>query len=211
MLHPKTALLVVDVQNDFIDGSLALINCSAKQDGGEVVPVINELLDTCPFDCVAYTLDWHPKDHVSFFENVSKRKISDKSPIKKDFKQYDTVIFEQYPNADQKLWPTHCVQGSKGSELHPDLKIINPEKDEMKRKLIYTKKGHNPDIDSYSAFYDNAKLSETGLDKDLKEIGVTDIYVCGLASDVCVGNSLTFLVEICTQKNTKFGCGFSIF
>ena len=184
MLLPKSALIVVDVQNDFIDGSLLV------PDGLKVVSVINSLLDTVAFDAVVYTMDWHPRNHCSFFENVNLRKLSEKSPVKTNFQLFDTVIFEQYPNADQKLWPTHCVQGSKGAELHPDLKIINPEKDEMKRKLIYTKKGHNPDIDSYSAFYDNAKLSETGLDKDLKEIGVTDIYLTGLAADVCVGEFL---------------------
>ncbi len=71
----------MDVQNDFIDGSLAIINCAAKQDGAEVVPVINEILDTCPFDVVTYTLDWHPKDHCSFHENVGLRKLSSKSPV----------------------------------------------------------------------------------------------------------------------------------
>ncbi len=81
VLHPKNALVIVDVQNDFIDGSLGLINCPAKQDGAEVVPVINEMLDTVPFDAVAYTLDWHPKDHCSFIDNVNLRKISDKSPV----------------------------------------------------------------------------------------------------------------------------------
>lgn len=186
VLFPKNCLLVVDVQNDFIDGSLALINCGAKQDGAEVVPVINELIDTVPFDVVAYTLDWHPKDHCSFVDNAHMRKLSDKSPVTKDFKLYDTIIFEQFPEAEQKLWPAHCIQETKGAELHCDLKQINPETDEMKRKIVYTKKGCNPDIDSYSAFFDNAKLSETTLDKDLKKHQITDIYVCGLAADVCV-------------------------
>lgn len=78
---PRSALVVVDVQNDFINGSLALKNCPAKQDGAEVVPVINELIDTVPFDAVAYTLDWHPQDHCSFIDNVNMRKLSDKSPV----------------------------------------------------------------------------------------------------------------------------------
>lgn len=186
VLHPKNSIVIVDVQNDFIDGSLGLINCPAKQDGAEVVPVINELIDTVPFDAVAYTLDWHPQDHCSFIDNVNMRKLSDKSPTKKDFKLYDTIIFDAFPDADQKLWPAHCVQNTKGSELHPDLKQVDPAKDEMKRKVVYCQKGNKPDIDSYSAFFDNAKLNETTLDKDLKSHSITDIYVCGLALDVCV-------------------------
>lgn len=189
VLFPKNSLIAVDVQNDFIDGSLALINCAAKQDGAEVVPVINELIDTVPFDAIAYTLDWHPANHCSFVDNAKMRKLHEKSPTKKDFKVLDDIIFDAYPDAHQKLWPTHCVQNTKGSELHPDLKIIDEKKDEMKRKCLMVKKGHNPDIDSYSAFFDNSKLSETGLDKDLKSQNITDIYVCGLAEDVCVAST----------------------
>lgn len=107
---------------------------------------------------------------------------------KKDFKLYDTIIFDAFPDADQKLWPAHCVQNTKGSELHPDLKQVDPAEDEMKRKVVYCQKGNKSDIDSYSAFFDNAKLNETTLDKDLKSHSITDIYVCGLALDVCVGN-----------------------
>lgn len=185
-LLPRSALVIVDVQNDFIDGSLSLSNCPAKQDGAEVVPVINNLIESVPFDAVAYTLDWHPEEHCSFFENVHMRKLSDKSPVSQDFKLFDTIIFDAYPDAEQKLWPTHCVQDSHGSQLHPDLIIVNPETDKMNRNVVYTKKGCQPDIDSYSAFFDNCKLNETGLDKDLKSHSITDIYVCGLAADVCV-------------------------
>ena len=81
VLFPKNCFLIVDVQNDFIDGTLALKNCPAKQDGADVVPVINELIETTPFDAIAYTLDWHPKDHCSFFDNVNMRKISSTSPV----------------------------------------------------------------------------------------------------------------------------------
>jgi nicotinamidase-related amidase len=80
-LLPRSALVIVDVQNDFIDGTLALSKCAAKQDGAEVVPVINNLLDSVPFDSVVYTLDWHPEDHCSFVENVHKRKISSNSSV----------------------------------------------------------------------------------------------------------------------------------
>jgi nicotinamidase-related amidase len=112
--------------------------------------------------------------------------------VTKNFKLFDTVIFDQYPDAQQKLWPNHCVIDSKGAQLHPDLKQVDPESDPMKRKVVYVKKGSKPDIDSYSAFYDNAKLNETTLHNDLKKHQITDVYVCGLATDVCVGN-LSFI------------------
>ena len=78
---PKSALVIVDVQNDFIDGSLTLRKCPAKQNGAEVVPCINQLIDIVPFDTIVYTLDWHPADHCSFIENVHKRKIDQSSPV----------------------------------------------------------------------------------------------------------------------------------
>lgn len=80
-LKPRTALIVVDVQNDFIDGSLSLKNCPAKQDGAEIVPIINYLIDTVPFDAIVYTLDWHPEDHCSFVENVHKHELASNSPV----------------------------------------------------------------------------------------------------------------------------------
>lgn len=108
-----------------------------------------------------------------------------------DFKTYDTVIFEKYPEAEQKLWPAHCIQDTHGSELHPDLKVLDEEQDG--RTVIFTYKGTNPDIDSYSAFFDNCKLKETTLDADLKKHQITDIYVGGLAADVCVGRKTIYL------------------
>jgi nicotinamidase-related amidase len=74
-------LLIVDVQNDFITGSLALSDCPAKQNGAEVVPIINDLIEKNEFNAIIYTQDWHPKDHCSFVENVKLRKISSKSPV----------------------------------------------------------------------------------------------------------------------------------
>ena len=81
--------------------------------------------------------------------------------------------------------------GTRGAELHSKLTQVDPDKDAMKRKVVYVKKGNKPDIDSYSAFFDNAKLGETNLHADLKKNGITDIYVAGLASDVCVGKSIS--------------------
>lgn len=79
---PKSALIIVDVQNDFIDGTLTLKKCPAKQNGEEVIPVINYLLETVPFDTIVYSLDWHPKDHCSFIENLNLRKLDKNSPVK---------------------------------------------------------------------------------------------------------------------------------
>ncbi len=80
---PRSSLVIVDVQNDFIDGTLALRNCEAKQDGAEVLPFINELIETVPFNVITYSLDWHPADHCSFIENVMTRKLSKNSPVAK--------------------------------------------------------------------------------------------------------------------------------
>ena len=82
------------------------------------------------------------------------------------------------------MWPLHCIQNTPGAELHPDLKVLKPG--ETKTTVIRVKKGSNADIDSYSAFFDNCKLSETNLNKELKSLNITDLYVCGLAGDVCV-------------------------
>ena len=79
--RPKSALVVVDVQNDFISGSLAIKNCPAGQNGEEVVPPINTLLDTVPFTMHCYSLDWHPSDHISFIDNVKMRKLSPDSKV----------------------------------------------------------------------------------------------------------------------------------
>ena len=79
--RPSSALVVVDVQNDFISGSLAIKNCPAGQNGEEVVPPINRLLDTVPFTMHCYSLDWHPADHISFIDNVKMRKLSPESKV----------------------------------------------------------------------------------------------------------------------------------
>lgn len=104
------------------------------------------------------------------------------------------MIFENYPDIEQKLWPAHCVQDTLGAELHPHLRIIDDRTDKMHRSVVYVKKGSKSDIDSYSAFFDNCKLNETTLNADLKKHGITDLYVCGLAADVCVGNSMKFQI-----------------
>lgn len=123
-MRPISAFLIVDVQNDFISGTLNISNCSARHDGNEVIEPINRLLDTVRFDGVFYSLDWHPSDHVSFIDNITMRELDSSSPVAADKAEvYDTVTFAGPPPMKQRLWPRHCVQDTWGSELHKDLKV----------------------------------------------------------------------------------------
>jgi nicotinamidase/pyrazinamidase len=150
------ALLVIDVQIDFCpEGALAVPR------GDEVVPVINRVMDR--FDTVVATQDWHPPDHVSFASNHAGRN------------PFDIVQLEKN---EQVLWPDHCIRGSPGAALHPDL-------DQQGLHLIL-RKGLRPELDSYSAFFENDRLTSTGLGGLLHELGVTRVFLCGLAADVCV-------------------------
>ncbi|XP_022202218.1 nicotinamidase [Nilaparvata lugens] len=201
IVRPVSVFLVVDVQNDFISGTLNISRCSAQQNPLEVIEPINKLLDTVNFDTVFYSLDWHPTDHVSFIDNISQRKVHSSSAVSaEDAQTYDTVIFEGPPLMNQRLWPRHCVQDSWGAELHKDLKIVD--------NSVKVCKGTNPEVDSYSVFWDNKKITKTNLVDQLEERGITDIYVCGLAYDVCVGATAldalnigyrTVLVEDCCR------------
>ncbi|XP_073253425.1 nicotinamidase-like [Porites lutea] len=180
VLNPISALLIVDVQNDFISGSLALKNCPAGEDGEEVVSVIQELLSKKMFSVVAYSFDWHPSDHCSFVDNVSLYPLHSSSQVTAEkAKVFDVVVYDKIPIIDQVLWPRHCVMNSWGAELHKDL---TPPSD----KDITVKKGKNPEVDCYSAFWNNGDCTQTSLFVDLLKRGVTDLYVCGLAFDVCV-------------------------
>lgn len=199
--RPKNAFLIVDVQNDFITGSLNIKQCAAQHDGSEVIEPINRLLETVNFDAVFYSLDWHPVDHVSFIDNLHLREVDPSSGISKEVAQvYDTITFRGPPLLKQRLWPRHCIQDSWGAELHKDLKILD--------NAIKIYKGTNPAVDSYSVFWDNKKMQETTLSSQLQEKGVTDIYICGLAYDVCVGATAvdalksgyrTILIDDCSR------------
>jgi len=185
IVNPVSVLVVVDVQNDFVSGSLALKNAPAGQDGKDVIEPINKMLDEIQFDKVFYTKDWHPKKHISFITNVAIYKLHKSSPIQdpKDAKVLDTVIFtatDGHP-IEQRLWPEHCVQGSPGAELDPDLTIVE------NHKVVC--KGEQSEVDSYSAFLDNDRKSMTPLKGYIDEVGANDVYVCGLAYDYCVGGT----------------------
>ena len=202
IVKPVSAFIIVDVQNDFISGTLSISNCPAGQNGAEVVPPINKLIETVPFDALYYSLDWHPEDHISFFENVHTRKLDAESAVLDPAKAnvFDLVVFEGPPKTEQILWPAHCRQESWGAEFHKDLII--------KKDAAIVKKGITPYIDSYSAFFDNKKLGKTELEDLLRRRGVTDVYVCGIAYDVCVASTAyhaqelgfrTVLVDDCSR------------
>ncbi|WP_113922264.1 bifunctional nicotinamidase/pyrazinamidase [Cognataquiflexum aquatile] len=150
------ALIIVDVQNDFIPGGAL-----AVKEGDQVVPIINELQQK--FDFIVATQDWHPADHGSFAANHSNKNIGE---------------FIDLNGVQQILWPMHCVQETTGAEFHPDLKT-------EKWKAVF-KKGTNPKVDSYSGFFDNNRMGDTGLSSFLKENGIEEVFVCGLATDYCV-------------------------
>ncbi|TYB74300.1 bifunctional nicotinamidase/pyrazinamidase [Bizionia myxarmorum] len=149
-------LLIIDVQNDFMPGGSLAI-----PNGDKIVSVINTM--QYKFDLVVASQDWHPKDHVSFASNHSGKKT------------FDEIEIQGKP---QTLWPDHCVQGTEGAEFHSDL-------DTKPWEAIF-RKGTDKTIDSYSAFYDNGHLKSTGLAGYLKEKGTSQLFLCGLAADICV-------------------------
>lgn len=161
----KKALIVIDVQNDFLPGGALAVPQSDI-----ILPTVNNLIDH--FDHVILTQDWHPKNHCSFASSYPE-----KTP-------YDTVDLNYGP---QILWPDHCIQGTKGAEFHASLKV-------EKAQLIL-RKGYNQKIDSYSAFFENDQKTSTGLHAYLKEHGFTKLTMCGLATDYCVGFSALHAIK----------------
>jgi len=165
-------LLVVDVQNDFCPGG------SLAVEGGDgVVEVINRI--SPGFSRIVATQDWHPPGHLSFASSHPGRQ-----PLQ-------TVEVGGIP---QVLWPDHCVQGTPGAELHPRL--------DTRAAWMILRKGIRPEIDSYSAFFENDRATSTGLAPCLRGLGIGEVVVCGLATDYCVlataldGVSLGFAVTL---------------
>lgn len=168
------ALIIVDIQNDFVPGGAL-----AVPGGDEIIPIVNDLQES--FSLVVATQDWHPARHKSFASSHPGTKIFDKISLH---------------GLDQVLWPDHCIQGTVGAELHRNLNLNRIE-------AIF-RKGMDPDIDSYSGFYDNGYRKSTGLAGYLRERKVRKVYVAGLASDFCVfytakdaikENFETFIIE----------------
>lgn len=156
MPDASAVLIVADVQNSFMPGGSL-----AVPRGDEVVPVINALAER--FAHVVLTQDWHPRGHRSFASSHPGAKPFD-------------VIALDYGN--QILWPDHCVQGTEGARLHADLAVPHAE--------LVLRKGYHPDVDSYSAFVEADRKTRTGLAGYLRERGIEQVYVCGLATDFCV-------------------------
>ncbi len=157
MEYPDTtALIVIDVQNDFCPSGALAVD-----DGDGILARINALTEH--FAIRVFTQDWHPADHSSFADNH------------RDGEAYSTI---QMPYGAQVLWPRHCVQGTKGAEFHASLATDPAD--------LIIRKGFRASIDSYSAFFENDHKTPTGLAGYLRERGVTDLVVVGLATDFCV-------------------------
>ena len=172
------ALIIVDVQNDFLPGGSLEVKY-----GDVIIPIINEI--SPKFDLVVATQDWHPQNHKSFASNHEGKKQFEKTNLH---------------GLDQVLWPDHCLQGSIGAEISDKLNTRPVE-------AIF-RKGMDPEIDSYSGFYDNGHKKNTGLAGFLKARGAQQVFICGLAADVCVYFTLkdalkenfeTYLVEDATR------------
>lgn len=150
------ALIIVDVQNDFLPGGAL-----AVPEGDQVIPVINRILDG--YALVVATQDWHPADHESFASQHEGRSPGEVVDLH---------------GLDQVLWPDHCVQGSGGAAFADAL-------DQAPIARVF-RKGQDPQVDSYSGFFDNGRRGNTGLAAWLRERGVTQVDVVGLATDYCV-------------------------
>lgn len=153
------ALIVIDVQNDFCPGGALEV-----PQGDAIVQDINALMPD--FDAVILTQDWHPAGHSSF------------ASTHKDRARYDMI---DMPYGPQVLWPDHCIQGSMGAKFHTEL--------QQDRADLIIRKGYNPAIDSYSAFFENDHETPTGLEGYLRSRGITTLTMVGLALDFCVNFS----------------------
>ncbi|SAK94380.1 nicotinamidase [Caballeronia fortuita] len=156
MKSVEDVLLAVDVQYDFMPGGAL-----AVARGDEVVPVINRLARA--FSHVVLTQDWHPRSHVSFAANHAGRK------------PFETMTL---PYGEQVLWPVHCVQDTQGAALHRDLHVPHAR--------LVIRKGHHEHVDSYSAFLEADRVTPTGLEGYLRNVGAKRVWLAGLATDYCV-------------------------
>jgi nicotinamidase/pyrazinamidase len=150
------ALLIVDIQNDFLPGGALPV-----PRGAEVIDPANRLQDA--FDLVVATQDWHPRDHGSFAANHPGKQPGD--------------IIDLY-GISQVLWPIHCVQNTRGAAFAPGLR--------MERVAAVFRKGVDPTVDSYSGFFDNGHRRSTGLGEYLRNRGIEEISIAGLTTDYCV-------------------------
>ncbi len=155
----KDALLVIDMQNDFLPGGALAVS-----DGNQIISGINELVSKFHDldNIIVFTQDWHPVDHRSFASAHRKEPFD---------------LFEA-PGIGPVLWPDHCVQGTQGASLAPGINSVGA--------TLILRKGFHKEIDSYSAFQENDKNTETGLATFLQSLEIKRVFVCGLALDYCV-------------------------
>jgi nicotinamidase/pyrazinamidase len=158
-INPQDVLIVIDVQNDFCPGGALAVAY-----GDAVIPVIHRIAPK--FDHIILTQDWHSPAHFSF---------ASAHPGKRPFERI------QLSYGEQTLWPDHCVQGTPGAEFHPALQLVRAE--------LILRKGYRPQIDSYSAFFENDRITATGLAGYLRERNLRRVFLAGLAYDYCVGYS----------------------
>jgi nicotinamidase/pyrazinamidase len=170
------ALLLIDIQNGFCPGG----NLPVAH-GDEIVPVANQLIEGGGYDVIVASQDWHPENHGSF---------ASRHPGKKPF---DMGELSGQP---QVMWPDHCVQGTPDAEFHPDLNVEAVD--------YIQQKGENPAVDSYSAFRDNDQAAITGLAGYLRAQQVTELDLCGLATDYCVKFSALDAVEMLPDVKVRF-------
>ena len=155
-LDDHALLVIVDVQNDFIPGGALPV-----KEGDQIVPLVNKI--AAGFRHVILTQDWHTPGHISFASTHAGKK------------PFETVALGY---GTQVLWPDHCVQGTPGADFHKDLKIPHAE--------LIIRKGYRQHVDSYSAFLEADRRTNTGLTGYLKERGFTRVFFVGLATDFCV-------------------------
>jgi nicotinamidase/pyrazinamidase len=163
----ERALIVIDIQNDFLPGGAL-----AVPEGDMVVPFVTDLVRTGKhYDLIVVTQDWHPKGHGSFASS---------HPGTEPFQ------IGELSGLPQMLWPDHCVEETSGARLSSEIEQVLAEIDRNGRQIHFIKKGQDPEVDSYSAFFDNARRRDTGLDSTLRENGISEVDIVGLALDYCV-------------------------
>ncbi len=179
------ALLLIDLQNDFMPGGAL-----AVPGADEIIPIVNNLMPQ--FDLIVATQDWHPEDHGSFAANHPGKSV------------YDQIVLDGLP---QTLWPVHCVQNTNGASFAPDL--------DTRRITRVFSKGMNQRIDSYSGFFDNGHRASTGMGEWLKAQNVSELTIAGVATDYCVkftvldalkeGFRVNLILEACRGVNLQPG------
>ena len=175
-INKKDALLVVDIQNDFLPGGALAVD-----EGNVIIEGVNKVAEKFNKNnaAIIMTQDWHPKGHLSFASSYPDKKPGD------EYQSENSAI-------GPVLWPDHCVQGTQGAEFNKDLDLI------FASAII--RKGKNPKVDSYSAFLENDKVEETGLSGYLKSLKIKRVFVCGLALDYCCYYSAMDAVDFGFEK-----------